>query len=130
MRQPEAARYRTAAASSRARQAGAGRCRAVPGTELRLVVTAPAVSRVLSLSGLDRLVPIHPPLPAATAAKEPGPDRAAGPGLDAAGYVITPFSWHELAADPGRAPPAEGSRVLAGGTPETAPESFSGISRR
>jgi anti-sigma B factor antagonist len=41
------------------------------GTELRLVVTAPHVSRVLSLSGVDRLVPIHPSLEAATAASAP-----------------------------------------------------------
>ena len=37
------------------------------GTELRLVVTAEHVSRVLSLSGLDHLVPIYPSLAAATA---------------------------------------------------------------
>jgi anti-sigma B factor antagonist len=40
----------------------------ITGTELRPVVTAPAVSRVLSRSGVDRLVPIHPSLEAATAA--------------------------------------------------------------
>jgi anti-sigma B factor antagonist len=43
----------------------------VSGTELRLVVTAPAVSRVLSLSGVDRLVPIYPSLEAAMAASAP-----------------------------------------------------------
>ena len=37
------------------------------GTELRLMVTAGHVSRVLSLSGLDHLVPIYPSLEAATA---------------------------------------------------------------
>jgi len=45
---------------------------AVSGTELRLVVTAQIVRRVLSLSGLDRLVPIYPSLEAATAARAPG----------------------------------------------------------
>jgi anti-anti-sigma factor len=40
----------------------------VSGTELRLVVTAPAVSRVLSLRGLHPLVPIYPSLQAATGA--------------------------------------------------------------
>jgi anti-anti-sigma factor len=40
----------------------------VSGTKLRLVVTAPTVSRVLSLSGLDRLVPIYSSLQAATGA--------------------------------------------------------------
>jgi anti-anti-sigma factor len=38
------------------------------GTELRLVVTAQIVRRVLSLSGVDRLVSIYPSLEAATAA--------------------------------------------------------------
>ena len=40
----------------------------ISGTELRLVVTAPTVSRMLSLSGLDRLVPVYPCLEAAAAA--------------------------------------------------------------
>jgi hypothetical protein len=48
----------------------------ISGTEPRLVVTAPIVSRVLSLSGVDRLVPIHPPLEAATAASPPAVLRA------------------------------------------------------
>ena len=43
----------------------------VSGTELRLVVTAPIVSRVLSISGVDRLVSIYPSLEAATAASMP-----------------------------------------------------------
>jgi len=43
----------------------------ISGTELRLVVTAPRVSHALSLSGLDRLVPIYPSLEAATAASAP-----------------------------------------------------------
>jgi len=38
------------------------------GTELRLVVTAPVIRRVLSISGLDRLVPIYPAVEAALAA--------------------------------------------------------------
>ena len=41
------------------------------GTELRIVVTAPIVRRMLSLNGLDRLVPIYPSLAAATAARAP-----------------------------------------------------------
>ena len=55
----------------------------VSGTELRLVVTAGHVSRVLSLSGLDYLVPIYPSLEAATAASPPAAVLAvvAGPGL-------------------------------------------------
>jgi anti-sigma B factor antagonist len=43
----------------------------ISGTELRLVVTAKIVSRVLSISGVDRLVCIYPSLEAATAAQPP-----------------------------------------------------------
>jgi anti-sigma B factor antagonist len=38
------------------------------GTQLRLVVTAPAVQRVLTLNGFDRLIPVYPSLAAAIAA--------------------------------------------------------------
>ncbi len=53
------------------------------GTELRLVVTAEHISRVFSLTGLDRLVPIYPSLEAAPAASPPTEVLAvvAGPGL-------------------------------------------------
>jgi anti-anti-sigma factor len=44
---------------------------AVSGTQLRLVVTAPVVRRVLGIEGLDRLVSIYPTLEAATAAGTP-----------------------------------------------------------
>src|SRR5260370_34978783 len=43
----------------------------ISGAELRLVVTAQIVSRVLSISGVDRLVSIYPSLEAATAAQPP-----------------------------------------------------------
>jgi anti-anti-sigma factor len=43
----------------------------ISGTELRLVVTAQFVRRMLSLNGLDRLVSIYPSLEAATAARTP-----------------------------------------------------------
>jgi anti-anti-sigma factor len=51
-----------------------------PG-ELRLVATAPAVRRLLTAQGLDRLVPVYPSLEAAAAAgdlngPDPGDDRA------------------------------------------------------
>jgi anti-anti-sigma factor len=49
---------------------------AASGTELRLVVTAPIVARVLSLVGLDRTVSVYPSLAAAVAARLPA---AAGP---------------------------------------------------
>jgi anti-anti-sigma factor len=42
-------------------------------TQLRLVVTAPIVRRMLTVTGLDRLVPIYPSLEAATAAGRPAP---------------------------------------------------------
>jgi anti-sigma B factor antagonist len=54
----------------------------ISDTELRLVVTAPIVSRVLSLSGVDRLVPIQPSLEEARA-----PAREPGGGLVRAGAV-------------------------------------------
>ena len=55
----------------------------ISGTELRLVVTARHVRRVLSLSGLDYLVSIYPSQDAATAASAPAavPAGVAGPGL-------------------------------------------------
>ena len=40
---------------------------AIGGTQVRLVVTAPVVRRVLSIEGLDRLVSIYPSLEAAMA---------------------------------------------------------------
>jgi PAS domain-containing protein len=63
----------------------------ISGTELRIVVTAQIVQRVLSLSGLDRLVSIYPSLEAATAARAPAaviPVMAARPEGPAA--AITP----------------------------------------
>ena len=50
---------------------------AVGGTQLRLVVTAPVVRRVLGIEGLDRLVSIYPTLEAATAAGTPRTEHAA-----------------------------------------------------
>ncbi len=47
---------------------------AVSGTQLRLVVTAPVVRRVLSIEGLDRLVSIYPSVEAAMAAGIPETD--------------------------------------------------------
>ena len=53
---------------------------AASGTELRLVVTAPVVARVLRLVGLDRTVSVYPSLEAAVAAR-----RSAAAGLRAEG---------------------------------------------
>jgi hypothetical protein len=52
---------------------------AASGTELRLVVSAPVVARVLRLVGLDRAVSVYPSLEAAVAAGLPA---AAGPRAD------------------------------------------------
>ena len=63
----------------------------ISGTELRLVVAAQFVRRILSLNGLDRLVPIYPSLQAATAARAPAtviPVAATRPERPVAG--ITP----------------------------------------
>jgi anti-anti-sigma factor len=59
---------------------------AVSGTQLRLVVAAPVVRRVLGIEGLDRLVSIYPTLEAAIAAGTPLMGHAApGSGLVPAG---------------------------------------------
>jgi anti-anti-sigma factor len=54
------------------------------GTQLRMVVTAPVVRRVLGMNGLDRLVPVYPSLEAATAAAalaaRPEPDGQSSAG--------------------------------------------------
>ena len=59
----------------------------VSGTELRLVVTAQIVRRVLGLSGVDHLVSIYPSLESSMAARAPAADappasagKPAGPG--------------------------------------------------
>ena len=52
---------------------------AVSGTQVRLVVTAPVVRRVLSFEGLDRLVSIYPSLEAAVAAGAGAAERASHP---------------------------------------------------
>jgi anti-sigma B factor antagonist len=43
---------------------------AANGTQLRLVITAEIVRRVLSINGLDRVIPVYPSLEAATARAE------------------------------------------------------------
>ncbi|HTX27877.1 MAG TPA: PAS domain S-box protein [Streptosporangiaceae bacterium] len=56
---------------------------AASGTQLRLVVTAPVVRRVLTIEGLDRLVSIYPMLEAAVAENVPGGGLHAPPGAAA-----------------------------------------------
>jgi anti-anti-sigma factor len=74
------------------------------GTQLRLVVTAQIVRRVLNVNGLDRLIPIYPSLEAATAAGVPAtvvplaPNRAmTGPG----GRAAPPSPWAMRPQRPG-----------------------------
>jgi PAS domain S-box-containing protein len=52
---------------------------AIGGTRVQLVVTAPAVRRVLAIEEVDRLVPIYPSLEAATAATAATPTTLATP---------------------------------------------------
>lgn len=52
---------------------------AIGGTRVQLVVTAPAVRRVLAIEEVDRLVPIYPSLEAATAATAATPATPATP---------------------------------------------------
>jgi len=83
---------------------------AVGGTQLRLVVTAPLVRRVISVEGLDRLVPVYPSLEDAIAAgvpegagrarqqDRPRPDgrRSAGLTLVTSSAALTPAVLWQL----------------------------------
>jgi anti-sigma B factor antagonist len=82
----------------------------ISGTDLRLVVTAPIVRRVLTINGLDRLVPIYPSLEAATAARPPAPVLAlvaesAGAGTNSNAPPRRP------GGPAARFPPADGNRA-------------------
>lgn len=71
---------------------------AISGTQVRLVVTAPGVRRVLAIEGLDRLVPIYPSLEAATGAgREPGWPRSNSATVSAAtARSVTPTVLWQL----------------------------------
>ena len=64
---------------------------AVSGTQLKLVVGAPVVRRVLCIEGLDRLVSIYPSVEAALAAGTPDQNGTASPSAreQAAGRATT-----------------------------------------
>jgi len=71
---------------------------AINGTQVRLVVSAPVVRRVLSLEGLDRLVAIFPSTAAAAAgavAGDPGPRT---PGDGGSGRITPAILWSLLDA--------------------------------
>lgn len=61
------------------------------GGQLRVAVTAPIVRRILEASGLDRLVPVYPSVPAASAAGVPVSSRWRH---DQAGGRARPRSCH------------------------------------
>jgi anti-anti-sigma factor len=73
---------------------------AISGTQVKLVVSAPVVRRVLSIEGLDRLVPIYPSLEAAMAAGQPGlvPNGRPAVGYVAARTVTPAVLWQLLDA--------------------------------
>jgi anti-anti-sigma factor len=73
----------------------------VSGAQLRLVVPAPVIMRVLSIEGLDRLVSIYPTLEAALTPGEPG--EPGGPAAPAAPVRL----------QAGR-PPPDGAALRAG----------------
>jgi len=75
---------------------------AAAGTQLRLVVPAPIVRRVLSINGLDRLIPVYPSLEAAVAA--------------ASATVIPPAQTSPAAAS-GQAVPPRSARTGRPGRP-------------
>jgi anti-sigma B factor antagonist len=63
------------------------------GSELRLVISAPAVQRVLDITGVDHLMDIYPSVAASLAAADrPGPDEKASAPRD---------GYHAALADPG-----------------------------
>ncbi len=85
---------------------------AIHGTQVRLVVTAPVVRRVLSIEGLDRLVPIYPSLTTATAtATAPGRDPADLASATSATSAASAASAASAGAGPrnGQTPPSAGS---------------------
>lgn len=70
------------------------------GTGLRIVVTADVVRRVLSLSGLDRMVSVYPTLDAALAAGAACRELPAGPATPAASPAGPADLARAAAADP------------------------------
>lgn len=71
----------------------------VSGTQLRLVVTAPVVQRVLGINGLDRLIPIYPSLEAAAAADAERWEVQAGPRIGAVTPAVPDAADLPRAAD-------------------------------
>jgi len=88
----------TASCDHQAVEAVARACQqaAINGTQVRLVVTAPRVRRVLSIEGLDRLVPIYPSLAAAIGREPSRRPRDAIRASPASARTITPAVLWQL----------------------------------
>lgn len=77
---------------------------AASGAQLRLVVTAPVIRRVLGIEGLDRVVSIYPSLEAAEAAEAAGPllsldePQRSLAGVPAAEGITPAILWHIIDA--------------------------------
>jgi anti-sigma B factor antagonist len=70
------------------------------GSEMRLVVSAPAVQRVLDITGVDHLMDIYPSVAASLAgANQPVPDEKTSPAYD--GYHAALADPDDRAAQPG-----------------------------
>jgi anti-sigma B factor antagonist len=67
------------------------------GTQMQLVVTGHTVRRVLSLNGIDRLIPVYPSLEAATAAAAPA---AAAGVMTGPGTAGADGRWHKAGRPP------------------------------
>ena len=99
----------TASCDHQAVEAIARACQraAINGTQVRLVVTAPVVRRVLSIEGLDRLVAIYPSLTTATSAgREPS---SAANLADPANQPTQPRNGQPAPASARSRPPSCGS---------------------
>ena len=88
----------TASCDHQAVEAVARACQraAINGTQVRLVVTAPRVRRVLSIEGLDRLVPIYPSLEAAVGREPPRRPRDGIRASPPSTRTITPASTRTI----------------------------------
>lgn len=91
------------------------------GTQLRLVISAVAVRKVIAISGLDRLVSVFPDLAAAQSARPPAGvlrllpgGRAARPaGLAAAPGGPRPLSWLQVISSAAAVKPASSPEQAA-----------------
>ena len=76
---------------------------AIGGTRVQLVVTAPAVRRVLAIEEVDRLVPIYPSLEAATAATAAAAAATAATAVNAVTIATAVNATAEASAAAGTA---------------------------